>query len=147
MNHARQAQTYLRNVPLFGGLGLDACQFLADQMEPRQVDGGDAVYNRGELADALYILYSGRVRLECDDLVLNELSAGAHLGDMEFFDMAPRSFTVRAMGPCEVWRVPFSAMDALRKEDLKAFALMTMNAARQMSRRLRDLDAQRCDEN
>ena len=137
---------YLRNLPLFGGVSLDACAQLAECINSVEINDGTAVYKAGETGDSLYILFSGHVHLEQEHVILNELSSGAHLGDLEFFDMAPRSFTVRAKGPCEVWRIPYQAFDDLRRSDLKNFALIAMNAARQMSRRLREIDAERVDQ-
>ncbi len=140
-----QRQTYLRNLPLFGGVNWDACRLLAQAAQPMNLEDGATLYRAGEEAKAVYILYSGRVQLEQDNISLNELTEGAHIGDMEFFDMAVRAFNVRAIGHCEVWQIPFSALDELRRNDLKAFALIAMNAARQMSRRLREIDVERCD--
>ena len=136
---------FLRNLPLFGGVSLEACAQLAQAIKPFEIDDGSAVYQAGETGDSLYILFSGEVALEQGQVVLNELSSGAHLGDLEFFDMAPRSFTVRAVGPCEVWRIPYQAFDELRRHDLRNFALIAMNAARQMSRRLREIDTERVE--
>jgi len=140
-----QRQTYLRNLPLFGGVNLDACRLLAQAAEPMKLEDGATLYRAGETADAVYILYAGTVQLEQDEVLLNQLGAGAHIGDMEFFDMSSRSLTVRAMGACEVWQIPFVAFDQLRRNDLKAFAILAMNAARQMSRRLREVDLERCE--
>lgn len=136
-----QRQNYLRHVPLFGGVDMQACSELAQAIETIELGAGEALYEAGENADSLYILYSGNLFLELDGLRLNELGAGAHLGDMEFFDMAPRSFTVRAKGHCELWRLSFDVFDQLRRNNLKAFALVAMNAARQMSRQLRRSDS------
>ena len=133
----------MRNLPLFGGLNMTACAALAQAAQRIEVPDGDAIYQSGERADSLFILYAGSVRLEREELILHELGEGAHLGDMEFFDMAPRSFTARAQGPCEVWELSFEVLDHLRRKDLKAFALIAMNAAREMSRRLRSLDQER----
>jgi NTE family protein len=133
-------QNFLRHVPLFGGVDLQACSELARAIETIELGTGEALYEAGENADCLYVLYSGNVVLEQGGLQLNKLGAGAHLGDMEFFDMAPRSFTVRAKEPCELWRLSFDTFDRLRRTNLKAFALIAMNAARQMSRQLRRSD-------
>jgi CRP-like cAMP-binding protein len=142
-NRTRVRRDFLRNLPLFGGVSLDACTQLASSISPVEINDGTTVYSAGETGESLYILFSGRVRLEQDQVILNQLSPGAHLGDLEFFDMAPRSFTARAEGPCEIWPIPFQAFDDLRRQDLRNFALIAMNAARQMSRRLREIDAER----
>jgi CRP-like cAMP-binding protein len=139
-----QRQTYLRNLPLFGGVNLDACRLLAQAAETILLEDGATLYRAGETANAVFILYAGRVRLEQNEVILYELGEGDHLGDMEFFDMAARGCTVRAQGDCEIWQIPFVALDHLRRNDLKAFALITMNAARQLSRRLREVDLERC---
>jgi CRP-like cAMP-binding protein len=139
-----QRQTYLRNLPLFGGVNLDACRLLAQAAETISLEDGATLYCAGETADAVFILYAGRVRLEQDEVLLAELGEGDHMGDMEFFDMAVRGCTARAHGDCEVWQIPFVAFDHLRRNDLKAFALITMNAARHLSRRLREVDLERC---
>jgi CRP-like cAMP-binding protein len=140
-----QRQNFLRQVPLFGGVDLQVCGELVHTLETVELGQGEALYEAGENAGSLYILYSGKVVLEQGGLQLNELGAGAHLGDMEFFDMAPRSFTVRAKEPCELWCLPFDAFDKLRRKNLKDFTLIAMNAARQMSRQLRQSDSKLID--
>ena len=138
-----QRPFYLRNLPLFGGVSLDACGLLARCSEMIRLGDGGVLYEAGDRADAVFIVYDGCVQLEHCGALLNQLSAGSHVGVLELFDMERRGFTARAAGPCVVLRMPFEAFEELRKFDLKAFALVAMNAARQMSRRLRDADAER----
>ena len=81
-NRTRVRRDFLRNLPLFGGVSLDACTQLASSISPVEINDGTSVYSAGETGESLYILFSGRVRLEQDQVVLNQLSPGAHLGDL-----------------------------------------------------------------
>jgi CRP/FNR family cyclic AMP-dependent transcriptional regulator len=53
----------------------------------------------------------------------------------------PRSATVRALAPAQVLKMSASDLEALYRRDIKAYAIVVLNVAREMSRRLRVADA------
>jgi CRP-like cAMP-binding protein len=54
--------------------------------------------------------------------------------------MQARSATVRALGPSRLARFTSEDMDALYRFDLKSYAIVVLNIARDLSRRLRVTD-------
>jgi CRP/FNR family transcriptional regulator, cyclic AMP receptor protein len=54
--------------------------------------------------------------------------------------MQPRSATVRALAPSRLIRITNEDLDALYRFDLKSYALVVLNVARDLSRRLRVTD-------
>jgi CRP-like cAMP-binding protein len=61
-------------------------------------------------------------------------------GEMSVLDMQARSATVRALGPSRLARFTSEDMDALYRFDLKSYAIVVLNIARDLSRRLRVTD-------
>ena len=59
---------------------------------------------------------------------------------MSMIDMQTRSATVRALAPSRLLKVTSEDMDALYRADLKAYTLVVLNIARDLSRRLRVTD-------
>jgi len=52
----------------------------------------------------------------------------------------PRSATVRALAPARLLRLSAQDLDTLYRKDMKAYAIIVLNIAREMSRRLRVAD-------
>jgi CRP/FNR family cyclic AMP-dependent transcriptional regulator len=59
---------------------------------------------------------------------------------MSILDIMPRSATVRALAPARVLKMSAHDLEALYRRDLKAYAIVVLNIAREMSRRLRVAD-------
>jgi CRP-like cAMP-binding protein len=68
------------------------------------------------------------------------LGPGDWFGEMSIVDIQPRSATVRALAPARLLRITASDLDALYRHDLKSYALIVLNLARELSRRLRVTD-------
>jgi CRP/FNR family cyclic AMP-dependent transcriptional regulator len=66
---------------------------------------------------------------------------GDWFGEMSILDVMPRSATVRALAPAQVLKMSASDLEALYRRDIKAYAIVVLNVAREMSRRLRVADA------
>jgi CRP-like cAMP-binding protein len=73
-------------------------------------------------------------------LILAEMKEGDTVGEMEVMDMMPSAATVRALGSVEVATLSNVAFHEIYKQDVKAFAIIVMNLARDLSRRLRKKD-------
>jgi len=59
---------------------------------------------------------------------------------MSLIDLFPRSTSVRAQKPCTAIEISSDALYEIYKRDLEQFALIQMNIAREISRRLRGAD-------
>jgi CRP-like cAMP-binding protein len=135
----------LREIGLFGGLSDEILARLAAKLPVERLPPGHIVFREGDAAHCLYVLLEGEV-----EVVKKSRGAVEHrvailgptdcFGEMSLIDVQPRSATVRAIAPCRVLRLDAEAIDRLYRQDLKAYALVTLNIARDLSRRLRVAD-------
>ncbi|XSG82115.1 MAG: cyclic nucleotide-binding domain-containing protein [Methyloligella sp. ZOD6] len=63
---------------------------------------GEVIIPEGSQGDKMYVVCSGKVRIERAGKLLEELSPGDSFGEMSLIDGAPRSATARAEIDCEV---------------------------------------------
>jgi CRP-like cAMP-binding protein len=135
----------LRSIGLFGAVGDEALEFLADRLTVIQPSAGTTVFREGDDARDLYVVINGEME------VLKKSGAGVDarvamlgpsdwFGEMSVLDVQPRSATVRALAPSRLLRVSAGDLDALYRHDLKAYSIIVLNIARELSRRLRVAD-------
>lgn len=138
----RPDSAWLRSLPLFGGLEPAEVEAFADAATLIHLSEGDIVYREGAQAEHLYVVESGELAVQkgSEARVLAELRRGDFFGEMSFIDMQPRSATVRAKTEVALWRWPYVQMHAVYRSDPKAYLLVVMNIAREISRRLRRAD-------
>ncbi len=91
---ARKVKAF-RRIPLFRHL--DYAQLIrvlsATDVETFLED--DIVIQQGTEGDALYVVLSGKVRLEKDGVALTTAGPGSHFGELSLIDRSPRSATAR----------------------------------------------------
>jgi CRP-like cAMP-binding protein len=68
------------------------------------------------------------------------LGPGDWFGEMSIVDIQPRSATVRALAPARLIRLSAADLDALYRHDVRSYAIIVLNLARELSRRLRVAD-------
>ena len=92
----------------------------------------------------MYVLESGRVTVskswQGHQLLLRRLGDGDCFGEMALLDLFPRSASVRADADCSAIELSSVNLYRLFEHDAEQFALIQMNIAREMSRRLRVTD-------
>lgn len=149
MRHAVEmngpAPDWLRQQPLFGGLDVEGLSVFAEAADRVELPARDVLYYEGDRAGHLYVIESGGLRVtkgEGEGLrELATLGEGDFFGEMSFVDMGPRSATVRGLDDDAVlWGWPFRALRDTYQRDPKAYTLLVMNIARELSRRLRRAD-------
>jgi CRP-like cAMP-binding protein len=59
---------------------------------------------------------------------------------MSILDVQPRSASVRVLAPSRLLRISAADLDALYRHDTRAYAIIVLNIARELSRRLRVAD-------
>jgi CRP-like cAMP-binding protein len=72
------------------------------------------------------------------------MGEGETFGEMEVLDVMPAAASVRALVPTKVATVSNRALREMNKIDTAIFALVIMNLARDLSRRLRRMDELAC---
>jgi CRP-like cAMP-binding protein len=130
----------LARYSLFGGLSDAQLRPLITRLVVEDVAAGTVVIREGEHGDRLWCIVTGAVEVRRHGTLIARLGPGATIGEMELIDMQPRSATVTALTPCQLYGLALRDILALQRRDLPAFTLVVMNLARDLSRRLRHLD-------
>lgn len=135
----------LREIGLFGALSDDVLRMLVTQLKQLRFGAGATIFTEGDVAREMYVVLDGEVEVlknskkgRVQRVAL--LGPNDTFGEMSIIDVQPRSATVRAVAPVHLLRVAAEDLDALYRHDLKAYALITLNLARELSRRLRVTD-------
>ena len=135
----------LREIGLFGALSDEVLEHLAKNLQQRRVQPGTTVFQEGDAAHDMFVVLDGEVE------VLKKSRRGRvqrvailgpsdAFGEMSIIDVQPRSATVRALAPTRLLRIAAEDLDALYRHDVKSYAIVVLNVARDLSRRLRVTD-------
>ncbi|HMJ12939.1 MAG TPA: cyclic nucleotide-binding domain-containing protein [Polyangiaceae bacterium] len=136
----------LRGIGLFGAISDDALGHLAAQLTIVEPPAGEVIFREGDDARDMYVVISGEIEVlkrskRGIDSRVALLGPGDWFGEMGIVDIQPRSATVRTLAPARLLRITSSDLDALYRHDIKAYALIVLNVARELSRRLRVADS------
>lgn len=136
----------LREIGLFGGLDEATLEVLARELPVEQIAVGTRVVSEGDAAREMFVVVSGELEVlkrspAGSEVRVAMLGPGDWFGEMAIVDVQPRSATVRSLAPSVLVRITAEHVDRLLyRRDLKAYSLLIMNIAREMSRRLRVAD-------
>ena len=135
----------LREVGLFGALSDEVLATLARTLRPARFGIGDVIFREGDPAHEMYVVLDGESEVvkrsrKARDHRVAILGPNDCFGEMSIVDVQPRSATVRAVAPSRVLVITSEDFDRLYRQDLKAYALVVLNIARDLSRRLRVAD-------
>lgn len=91
-----QTAQLLRQCELFHSLSDSDLSTLAQICRSRHVDRGTLIFSRGEPADSMMLVYSGRVRIssvstEGREVILNEITTGQSFGEIALLDRSERT--------------------------------------------------------
>jgi CRP/FNR family cyclic AMP-dependent transcriptional regulator len=135
------ATDFLPQVPIFGGLPDSALQRLLERMQLRACAAGQVICAEGDPAREMFIVRSGSVevrkRVLDGQTCLARLRAGDEFGEMSLIDIQPRSASVVACEPTELYVLGNMDLLALYEEDLASYTFFLQNLSRELSRRLR----------
>jgi CRP/FNR family cyclic AMP-dependent transcriptional regulator len=129
-----------RKYSLFGGLMPEELESIVPCFRSASFAAGEAVIREGEPNDRVHFILEGRVSVARGGVLLVELGEGETFGEMEFLDVMPAAATVRALVPTTVAAISNRSLHDISKADMRIFAIIVMNLARDLSRRLRRMD-------
>ena len=134
----------LQAMPIFGAIREDMLQLLLTQAHVADRRAGEYFFRENDQALAMFVLEAGRVSIvkqwKGREYVLNQLGRGDCFGEMALMDLEPRSASVRAEEDCHALEISAGDMLELFERDPEQFALLQMNIARELCRRLRATD-------
>lgn len=134
----------LQQMPLFGGIRADILEFLLSECAERRVPRGEFFFREGDAGESLFVLEAGRAEVRKagrdGSRLLSTLGPGDCLGEMALIDLSGRSASVQAIEDCSGFEIFAANLYQLYERDVEQFALIQMNIARELSRRLRAAD-------
>lgn len=126
----------LAGIPLFAIVSPEARQKARKKLQQRTIQEGKPLFRAGEMADALYVVQSGRFRMFVRDRlnqerVLQFVGPGEVLGEASFMADTPHVTHAEAVEASRVWRIARADFDE------------TLGAQQQVLRYLAGVIAQR----
>jgi CRP-like cAMP-binding protein len=105
----------------------------------REVSAGLALVQAGEVDRALYLLIDGTVgvRMPREESAFKTIDAPSVLGELAFFDGAPRSATLDALTDVQVVRIDMECFRQLSDNEPALAEAMLLDLARILALRLR----------
>ena len=111
-----ELEAQLASVPLLAGLDDRVRRRLAQIGKRRTYAADEAIVKEGTTGTALYVILSGRVRVERGASQVGELGAGDFFGELALIEEEPRSASVIAVDETECLLFPAWEFRALLEE-------------------------------
>lgn len=135
----------LADIGLFGGLDPTTLAEFVQRLPVLLLTPGEVVFREGDHGRDLFVVLQGEMEVIKASKAQHEsrvalFGPGDWFGEMSILDIMPRSATVRALAPARLLKLSANDLEALYRRDLKAYSILVLNIAREMSRRLRVAD-------
>jgi CRP/FNR family cyclic AMP-dependent transcriptional regulator len=95
----------LSKVEAFSQLTTEQLSLLGLIAEALEPPPGSVIYDVGDPPNGMYLVVSGRVRLERDGVLVASLGAGEDFGTWALFDPQPRVTTAKTEAPTQLLRI------------------------------------------
>jgi len=135
----------LQSMPIFGGIGEDALDFILEQASIVTVKKDEFFFHEGEQGASMFVIEAGKVA------VLRKWNSGMHpikyfgqgdcFGEMALIDLGRRTASIQALEDCIAIELSNTTLMQLYQKNTEQFAMIYMNVGRELSRRLRKADA------
>ncbi|MDR2447453.1 MAG: cyclic nucleotide-binding domain-containing protein [Treponema sp.] len=134
------APKILQKYSLFGGLSSGQIEGMLPYMEYKIFQAGEVIMSEGVYNDRVYFILEGKVEVRKNNVTLAELREGDAFGEMELIEIVPIVATIRALDKTATLSLSNRKLHEIYKNDISTFAMVIMNLARELSRRLRHMD-------
>lgn len=136
----------LNRVSIFTGLDEPALELLSQRLDKTLFPAGTVILHEGQTGNRLFLIGTGSVRIcknleRPDEVELAVLEAGNFFGEMCILETLPRTASVQAVSDSVVFGLSAIAFYHLYETMPKQYGLLLLNISRDLSRRLRQLDA------
>jgi len=129
---------FLRAAELFAALPGEDLARIALLADEERRGAGEEVFREGDVADALYLVASGRVKVLRAGAVVADLGERDVFGEMAVLDPTPRSATVRAATDVVLLRIRREDFQDLLAEELEVARAVIRVLARRLRAALPD---------
>ncbi len=141
---------FMQSHALFGGLDDAAITPILTLLHENDYPAGTPIVSEGEPGDRMHFILSGTAEVVKDatpeihtDQELARLSLlkpGDAFGEMGLIDVQPRSATVVALEPVRTVSLSNKDLHKLYRTHPEVFTMIILNLARELSRRLRQMN-------
>jgi CRP/FNR family cyclic AMP-dependent transcriptional regulator len=134
----------LSDIAIWGGVTEEQSDKIFKQLETGIFKEGEHIFKKGDEPSHIYIVRKGKIGLLIIDQQINLLKktlvTGECFGVASLMAMRRHTSTAIALENSEVLVLSREALWQLRREDIELFALLMMNIARELARRLKLTD-------
>ena len=135
-------QAFLESIPIFAGLEVAALSEIANAAEEAVFAPADIILREGEAGNRMFIVYSGRLEVvkhlaQAHETLLAILGPKDFLGEMSIIECVARSASVRAVEETFLFALRGTDLYRLFQRHPDQYAIVILNIARDLSRRLR----------
>lgn len=128
----------LKKFDFFDDLPDGVIHSLVERVEKITLNADEVLFKKGDMGDALYVVETGRVKMvgtdkDGQEVVFNQVGAGAVIGEMALIDRQPRSAGVIALEESELLKLSQEAFMRVLEEQ----PLLGMEISRNVIQRLR----------
>jgi len=142
---ANERQQFLSTIPIFAGLNEAALSELVKVVEEVSVDDKQVIVREGEAGNRMFIIHTGRVEVvkylgQAKETILAVFGSRDFLGEMSMIECVTRSASLRAAEPASLFALKGTDLYHLYRHQPDQYAIVILNIARDLSRRLRSID-------
>ena len=135
----------LSQISIFGGVTESQQNEIFSRLETGAFKKGEYVFEKGDEPTHIYIVKSGSIELFFPDheviIEKKRLGVGEILGQVAVMSIHQHTISAVALEDSELIVLSRRILHQLRHEDIELFALLIMNLARELARRLQFTDA------
>lgn len=136
---------FLRTIPIFAGLDDHGLQIFVDHAQEISCPAGMLAVHEGAPGNQMFIIHTGKVEVikhlgTENQHTLATLQSRDHFGEMCIIECVARSASVRAREDTVLFGLKGADLFHLFKYRADQYAILILNLARDLSRRLRALD-------
>ena len=130
----------ISEISLFGGVTEFQRDALLTRLDYATFQKGETVFRKGDEPTHIYIVKGGKIELQIsdDEFVLDkkELGVGECFGEVSLIAMHKHTATAIVTEDCEIVALSRHALIQVQQQDIALFALLMMNVARELARRI-----------
>lgn len=135
-----EVTSIIADLRIFGGLTEAQLGTLFQCLELWRFGDGEIIFRKGDEPLHIYVVKSGKIDLQIEDgdvvIHKHELHVGECFGEASLMSMHKHTSTAVAAVRSELIVLSRKALIGLQERDIYLFALLMMNLARELARRL-----------
>lgn len=141
----RARQEFLETIPIFVGLNSDAVSEIAHAVEEVEFRAEEIIVREDEPGNRMFIIHSGRVEVvkhlgRPSETILATFGPKDFLGEMSIIECVARAASLRAIDDSSLFSLKSTDLHHLYRHQPDQYAIVILNIARDLSRRLRAID-------